>query len=326
MLGHYPSLQYSGETGNENFKMRLKRDSSKIFQKRKTTEYSKIIFCYTMLLPIFVLFLFLRIIPIAQTFWMSLFDWKLVGSNRPFLGLGNFQGLIFDDQFWLSLNNTLLYAGASVILCLLISLPIAIVLNKKMKFTSFYQAIYFLPFITPLVPMSVAWKWIYDPKYGILNFILSLVGIKSVGWLIYPEIALWSLILMNIWKNLGYNIILLMVGLKNIPGVYYEAASIDGASGWNTFRYITLPLLKPMLLYVLVTSTITAFNVFTQVYVMTLGSQAAPGKAVRVLLFDIYENAFRYFRLGYACAEAIILTLIIIMFTFIEFRALKTDE
>jgi len=279
-----------------------------------------------MLLPIFVLFMFLRIIPIAQTFWMSLFDWKLVGSDRPFLGLGNYFRLIFDDQFLLSLNNTFLYAGASVILCLLISLPIAVALNKKMKFTSFYQAIYFLPFITPLVPMAVAWKWIYDPQYGILNFLLSLVGKKPVGWLIYPEIAIWALILMNIWKNLGYNIVLLMVGLKNIPTMYYEAAFIDGASGWNTFRYITLPLLKPILLFVLVTSTINAFNVFTQIYVMTLGSQAAPGKAVRVLLFDIYENAFRYFRLGYACAEAVILTLIVIVFTAIEFKALKTDE
>jgi len=297
-----------------------------ILQKLRTIKYSKIIFCYTMLLPIFVLFMFLRIIPIAQTFWMSLFDWKLVGSDRPFLGLGNYFRLIFDDQFLLSLNNTFLYAGASVILCLLISLPIAVALNKKMKFTSFYQAIYFLPFITPLVPMAVAWKWIYDPQYGILNFLLSLVGKKPVGWLIYPEIAIWALILMNIWKNLGYNIVLLMVGLKNIPTMYYEAAFIDGASGWNTFRYITLPLLKPILLFVLVTSTINAFNVFTQIYVMTLGSQAAPGKAVRVLLFDIYENAFRYFRLGYACAESVILTLIVIVFTAIEFKALKTDE
>jgi len=326
MLGGYPSLQNTGGMGNKNFKIRLEKGASMILRKFRSTKHSKIIFCYTMLLPIFVLFMFLRIIPIAQTFWMSLFDWKLVGSDRAFLGLGNFQGLIFDDQFWLSLNNTFLYAGASVILCLLISLPIAVALNKKMKFSSFYQAIYFLPFITPLVPMSVAWKWIYDPKYGILNFILSLVGIKPVGWLIYPGIALWALILMNIWKNLGYNIVFLMVGLKNIPRVYYEAASIDGASGWNTFRHITLPLLKPMLLYVLVTSTITAFNVFTQVYVMTLGSQAAPGKAVRVLLFDIYENAFRYFRLGYACAESVILTVIIIVFTLIEFKAIKTDK
>lgn len=297
-----------------------------LIRKLKTTENSRILFCYLMLLPIIVLFLVLRIIPILQTFWMSFFDWKLIGSNRPFLGLANYQGLMFDSQFWTSMSNTFLYAGASVILCLVISLPIAVALAKKMKLTGFYQAIYFLPFITPMVPMSVAWKWIYDPQYGILNFLLSFFGVKPVGWLIYPEVAIWALILMNVWKNLGYNIVLLLVGLKNIPSVYYEAASIDGAVGWKRFRYITLPLLKPMLLYVLVTSTINAFNVFTQVYVMTLGSQAAPGKAVRVLLFDIYENGFRYFRLGYASAEAVILTLIVIALTVIQFKAVKSEE
>jgi multiple sugar transport system permease protein len=296
------------------------------FQKYMTADRSKIIFCYLMLLPILILFAFLRIIPIAQTFWMSFFDWKLIGNGRPFIGFENYQGLMFDDQFWISIWNTFLYAGVSVIICLLISIPIAVALAKKMKFTSMYQAIYFLPFITPLVPMSVAWKWIYDPKYGILNYILSFVGIKPIGWLIYPGIAIWALILMNIWKNLGYNIVLLLVGLKNIPTVYYEAASIDGATGWTRFRYITIPLLKPMLLYVVVTSTINAFNVFTQVYVMTLGSQAAPGKAVRVLLYDIYENGFRYFRLGYASAEAVILTLIVISLTLVQFKAVKSEE
>ena len=164
-----------------------------------------------------------------------------------------------------------------------------------------------------------------DPMYGILNYIISLFGIEPVGWLIYPNIAIWALIIMNVWKNLGYNIILLMVGLRNISPVYYEAASIDGAYGWKKFRYITWPLLKPMILYVLVTSTINAFNVFTQVYVMTLGSQAAPGRAVRVLLYDIYENAFRYFRLGYASAEAVILTIIVIVLTLIQFKYIKSE-
>ncbi len=297
-------------------------DSPKFF----TAERSRVTFCYLMLLPILIMFLVLRIIPIAQTFWMGFFDWKLIGSGRPFIGIDNYLSLMADDQFWISIYNTFLYAGASVILCLIISLPIAVALAKKMKFTGIYQAIYFLPFITPMVPMSVAWKWIYDPKYGILNFLLSFVGVKPIGWLIYPGIAIWALILMNIWKNLGYNIVLLIVGLKNISPVYYEAASIDGAVGWNRFRYITLPLLKPMLLYVIVTSTINAFNVFTQVYVMTLGSQAAPGRAVRVLLYDIYENGFRYFRLGYASAEAVILTLIVIALTLIQFKAVKSEE
>lgn len=298
----------------------------RLLQRLKTTQNTRIIFCYAMLLPIFALFLFLRIIPIIQTFWMSFFDWKLIGKSRPFVGLSNYLGLMQDEQFWTSLYNTLLYAGASVILCLIISIPIALALSKKMKLSSFYQAIYFLPYITPLVPMSVAWKWIYDPQYGILNYLLSFFGIEPVGWLIYPNVAIWALIIMNIWKNLGYNIVLLIVGLKNIPIVYYEAASIDGAVGWNRFRHITLPLLKPMLLYVLVTSTINAFNVFTQVYVMTLGSQSAPGKAVRVLLLDIYENGFRYFRLGYASAEAVILTLLVIGLTLVQFKAAKSEE
>lgn len=296
------------------------------FRAHSSMERSKLVFCFLMLFPIMVLFLVLRIFPIARTFWMSFFDWKLIGNDKPFIGILNYQGLMADDQFWVSISNTFLYAGASVVLCLLISLPIALTLTKRMKWTGFYQAVYFLPFITPMVPMSVAWKWIYDPQYGILNYILSFVGVKPVGWLIYPDIALWALILMNVWKNLGYNIVLLLVGLKNIPTVYYEAASIDGAHGWSRFYNITLPLLKPMLLYVLVTSTINAFNVFTQVYVMTLGSQAAPSRAVRVLLFDIYENGFRYFRLGYASAEAVILTLIVIALTAVQFKFVKSEE
>jgi len=289
-------------------------------------ERSRILFCYLMILPILALFFVLRVFPILKTFWMSFFDWKLVGQEHPFLGLGNYLMLFQDDQFLLALKNTFLYAGASVVICFLISLPIAVALAKKMPLTGLYQAIYFLPYITPLVPMSVAWKWIYDPMYGILNYILSFFGIGRVGWLIYPDIALWALIIMNVWKNLGYNIVLLMVGLKNISPVYYEAASIDGAYGWKKFLYITWPLLKPITLYVLVTSTINAFNVFTQVYVMTLGSQAAPGRAVRVLLYDIYENGFRYFRLGYASAEAVVLTIIVIALTLIQFKYIKTEE
>ena len=289
------------------------------------TERSRILFCYVMLLPIFVLFFVLRIFPIMRTFWMSLFNWGLVATRRSFLGLGNYATLFQDTQFLLSLKNTFLYSGASVILTFVISLPIAMALVKKLRFSPFYQAVFFLPYITPLVPMSVAWKWIYDPVYGLLNHVLSWFGIDPIGWLIYPQIALWALIIMNVWKNLGYNIVLLMVGLRNIPTVYYEAASIDGAHGRKSFQYITWPLLKPMVLYVLVTSTINAFNVFTQVYVMTLGSQAAPGRAVRVLLYDIYENAFRYFRLGYASAEAVILTIIVVILTLLQFRYIKYE-
>ena len=207
-----------------------------------------------------------------------------------------------------------------------LALPLALLLAGKGRLAAFYQTVYFLPVITPMVPMAIAWKWIYDYNYGILNYLLSLVGIAPIAWLTDPAIALWALIIMGIWKVLGYNLILFLVGLRNIPAVYLEAASLDGASPWQRFRHVTLPLLKPILLYVLVTATINAFNVFTQVYVMTLGSQAAPGQAVRVLVFDIYQNAFQYFHMGYASAEAVTLTLIVLGFTLVQFSLVREQE
>ena len=177
-----------------------------------------------------------------------------------------------------------------------------------------------------MVPMAIAWKWIYDYNYGLLNYVLSLVGIPPVAWLTDVHIALWALIIMGVWKGLGYSLVIFLVGIRNVPATFLEAASLDGASELQKFWHVTLPLLRPILLYVLVTSTINAYNVFTQVYVMTLGSQAAPGQAVRVLVYDIYQNAFQYFRMGYASAEAVTLTFIVLAFTLIQFRSLRSQE
>ena len=171
-----------------------------------------------------------------------------------------------------------------------------------------------------MVPMAIAWKWIFDARIGILNYLLSWFGIAPVGWLTSPDVAMWSIIIMSVWKVLGYNMILLLVGLKNIPASLLRGGSIDGAVGWRMFRRITLPLLQPILLFVIVISTINAYNVFTQVYVMTQGSQAAPGAPLRVLVFDIYQNGFQFFKMGYASAEAVVLTLIILALTLIQFR------
>jgi multiple sugar transport system permease protein len=159
----------------------------------------------------------------------------------------------------------------------------------------------------------------------LLNYALSLVGIPSIPWLTDVHIALWALIIMSVWKVLGYNLVIFLVGIRNIPASYLEAASLDGASEVQKFWRVTLPLLRPILLYVIVTATINAYNVFTQVYVMTLGSQTAPGQALRVLVYDIYQNAFQYFRLGYASAEAVMLTFIVLAFTLIQFRAFRSE-
>jgi multiple sugar transport system permease protein len=276
-------------------------------------------FCYVALLPVLALFLYVRIIPIGFGFLLSFYKWNLISPRRPFIGWDNYLELLDDENFLLALKNTTVYSLSVVLLSTAIALPLAVFLSRKSRLSPFYQTIYFLPVITPMVPMSIAWKWMYDYNYGILNYVLSLLHIPSVPWLTDPETAIWALVIMGVWKVLGYNMVLFLVGIRNIPTEYLEAAGLDGASDWQRFWRITLPLLKPILLYVLVTSTINAYNVFTQVYVMTLGSQSAPGQAVRMLVFDIYTNGFQFFRMGYASAEAVILTFIVLGLTVIQF-------
>ena len=285
-----------------------------------------VLFCFIVLAPVLALFGYVRMGPIVSSVILSFHKWDLINPIKPFIGWANYAELLEDENFWLSLKNTAIYALLTVAMSTLLAVPLAVFLAAKTKLSVVYQSIYFLPVITPMVPMSIAWKWIYDYNHGILNYVLSMVGIPAVAWLTDPGIALYALVIMGVWKVIGYNMILLLVGIRNIPSTYTEAAAIDGANGFQRFRYVTLPLLKPILLYVLVTSSINAFNVFTQVYVMTLGSQSAPGQAVRVLVFDIYQNAFQYFRFGYASSEAVMLTLIVLGFTLIQFRVARNKE
>jgi multiple sugar transport system permease protein len=289
-------------------------------------DWSVVLFCYTMLAPVLVLFAAVRVYPIAWSVILSFYRWNLIAPRKPFVGLGNYATLLTDENFLVALKNTAIYSLATVGLSTVLGLLLAVFLVRKTRLSAFYQAAYFLPVITPMVPMAIAWKWIYDYNYGVLNYILSMVGIPSVPWLTDPHIALWALIIMGVWKMLGYNLVLFLVGIRNIPQSLMEAASLDGASGWQRFWRVTLPLLKPILLFVVVTATINAFNVFTQVYVMTLGSQAAPGQAVRVLVFDIYQNGFQYLHMGYASAEAVMLTLFVLGFTVIQFRFMRAHE
>jgi multiple sugar transport system permease protein len=285
-----------------------------------------VFFCYLALLPVLALFAYVRLVPIGNSFILSFYKWELLSKVRPFIGLANYEALLNDANFHLALKNTLIYSLSTVILSTLLALPLAMALARKSRMSAVYQTIYFLPVITPMVPMAIAWKWIYDYNYGIINYLLGFFGVPAIAWLTDPDIALWALIIMGVWKVLGYNMVLLLVGIRNVPAIYLEAASLDGAGAWARFRHVTLPLLKPILLYVLVTSTINAFNVFTQVYVMTLGSQSAPGQAVRVLVFDIYQNAFQYFHMGYASAEAVALTFLVLGFTLVQFTLARNKE
>lgn len=291
-----------------------------------TVEQRRWVFCYLALLPILGLFMVLRVLPIVRTFVLSVYEGTIVAPQAEFVGLAHYLNLLQDINFQTALRNTTLFALIIVSLGVTTGLVLALLMDQRFRLSPVYETLYFLPYITPMVPVALIWKWIYDPSYGLLNYILSWFGIQPVGWLVYPNIALWSIAMMSVWKILGYNMIIFLVGLRNIPAMYYEAAAIDGARPSQSLRYITLPLLKPIILFVLVVNTIGAYNVFTQVYVMTAESSGSAANTVRVMVYDIWENAFRYFRMGYASAEAVILFVIILLLTLVQFRVIRTED
>jgi multiple sugar transport system permease protein len=286
---------------------------------------SRYAFCYLMLGVPTALFLLFRIIPIARTLQLSVLNWDLISPTKPFVGMENFQALLEDPNFRLALSNTTIFAAATVAGSVVLALAVAVPLARRLRFEGLYQLLYFLPFITPTVPEAVAWKWICDTRYGILNYVLSLVGVPPVPWLTDPRATLWAVIMMSVWKTIGYNMVLFIVGLRAIPAEYTEAGLLDGATPWQHFRFITLPLLMPTVLLVTVISTINAYNVFTQVYVLASDIQGSPGSVARVLIYDIFENAFRFYRMGYASAEATVLFVIVLVLTLVQFRVLRSQ-
>jgi ABC-type polysaccharide transport system permease subunit len=203
------------------------------WRRRFALSWRTTLFCYVALLPVLALFAYVRVVPIGFSVLLSFYKWKLISPLKPFIGLENYRQLMADDNFILALKNTTIYSLSTVIISIVLALPLAVFLAGGRRWSAFYQTIYFLPVITPMVPMSIAWKWIYDYNYGILNFGLSLVGIAPVPWLTDPEIALWALVIMGVWKVIGYNLILFLVGIRNIPASYLEAASLDGATAWQ---------------------------------------------------------------------------------------------
>jgi multiple sugar transport system permease protein len=285
---------------------------------------SQWLFAYIILLPIIALYGYLRFIPIGRTFYMSFFNWDLIARQHPFVGLQNYADLLADPRFRDAITNTTIFAVVTVVISVMLSLGLAALLARGAALGGLYETLYFLPAITPMVPVTLAWRWILDYKYGVLNYLLSLVGIPAQPWLATEKLTMAAVILVTVWKVLGYNMMIFLVGIRGIPAVYFEAAAVDGANAWSQFWRITMPLLTPVTLFVTVMTTINSYNVFTQVYVLASDVQGAPGKLVRVLVYDIFENGFRFYKMGYASAEGVVLFLIVLVLTLIQFRGFKS--
>ncbi len=282
-------------------------------------------FVFLVLAPVMALFIYLRVIPTGQAVLMSFFKWELIKPAEKFVGLDNYVNLLKDDNFRLAFFNTTIFAVATTVLSVALALLLAALLARfvRGRLGGFLELLYFAPVLISVVPVTLGWREIFNYNNGILNAGLGVFGIAKQPWLSDSTLALVAVVILSVWKQLGYNMIILLVGMRAIPYVYHEAAAVDGAGPWQQFRRITLPLLAPVLLFVIVITTISAYNVFTQVYVLASDVQGAPGKLVRVLVYDIFENGFRFFNMGYAAAEAVYLFLIVIVLTIIQFRFLR---
>jgi multiple sugar transport system permease protein len=255
------------------------------------------------------------VIPIAFSLYLSFHEWDLLRPNKPFVGLANYQKLFRSAEFWGSLRNTFFYTLSVVIIGSTLSLILAVLLNRKMRGLTFFRTAYFMPVVTSTVAISVVWTWIYNPQYGLMNALLSWLHLPVNNWLVDPRWAMPAVIIMSIWKNVGYHMVIFLAGLQDIPDVYYEAASIDGANAWQRFRHITWPLLRSTTGFVLITNTIFSFQVFGPVYVMTKGG---PMRSTTVLVYLLYQRAFEFREMGYASAMAWVLFVIIMAFSLIQ--------
>lgn len=287
---------------------------------------------YFYVLPAALIIITFHLLPVLTTLILSFYKYE-VPSPPVYVGLYNYTTILSDALFIKSLWNTLYYVVFAIPSTIIFSLFVAMLLNSKVKGVSIYRVVYFLPVITSVNAVALVWNWIYHPqKFGILNYALSFI-VQGRNWLFSffsaapmtfnpidylgdPRYAMPAIIIMSVWKGLGYNIIIFLAGLQNVPKILYEAAEIDGAGVWDKFRNITWPIISPTTYFILIMSTISSFQVFAQIFMMT--PTGGPLNSTTVIVFYLYQKAFTHFQMGYASAVALILFLIIFAMTILQ--------
>ena len=277
------------------------------------------------LAPALVLIGVFFFLPVAASLLLSVTDFDIYAiadrANTRIVGLRNYADLFHNPVFWTAVKNTFYFALVGGPLTVAVSLAAAMLVNARVvKYKSVFRTIFFVPFVTTLVAVAIVWKYLYHPQYGFFNYILSWFSIGPVNWLSDPKWAMPSIILMAVWKNFGYNMLIFIAGLQNIPAELYEAAYLDGAGPLRRFWNVTLPMLAPTFLFVGVITMIGYFQLFAEPYVMTGGG---PLRATTSLVLLMYEEGFRWWRMGVAAAVAFVLFIIILIWTLLQFRLQK---
>lgn len=267
--------------------------------------------------PTIIGLIVLNIIPIFQSFYLSFFKSGDFGRGNVYVGLDNYRKMAEDPQVWHAAANTLLHALMVVPLSIAIAIVLAVLLNGNRKGKSVYRTIYFIPMVAAPAAVTMVWKWLYNTQFGLINVVFAKLGLPKVDWTTNPDIALVSIAIIGIWSVIGYNMVLFLAGLQEIPKDFYEASAIDGASKVRQFFVITLPLVSPTMFFVLVTSVIQAMQVFDVIYMMIDVTNPAYDRTVS-LVYLFYNNSFKYSDKGYGSAIVMLLLAIILIMTFIQ--------
>jgi ABC-type sugar transport system permease subunit len=278
---------------------------------------------WTFILPNFVGFAILTLVPVLVLFYMAFTNWDVFGT-ATWTGLSNFKRLLHDSTFHTALWNTFYYAVFHIPLTIVVSLALALLLNQKLRGVAFFRTAAFFPYITSIVAIAIVWNLLFSPKYGPINQLLNLVGVANPpGWTTSAQWSMPAVIIVGTWREMGYYMILFLAGLQTIPRELYEAARVDGANAWQRFRSITLPCLRPTMFFVTVMLTIASFKILDLILVMTEGG---PGTSTLVISQFIYQKGFQEFQFGYASAASVVLFLICIAITIVQFVVNKRRD
>jgi multiple sugar transport system permease protein len=275
---------------------------------------------YLYLLPTLIGLLLFSAGAVAASFLLSFTQWDII-SPPEWRWFDNYTDLWKSDLFWEVLRNTITFVSLAVPLSVCAALGLALLVNTGLRGITFFRAAYFLPVVSSMIAVALVWSWIFNPQYGLLNYLLrAIFGVQGPGWLDDTAWALPAMVIVTVWKGLGYSMVIFLAGLQNIPLELYNAATIDGAGPWKRFRHITLPLLSPTTFFVLVITIINAFQVFEQTYVLTKGG---PANSTVTLSYYVYQNAFQFFQMGKAAAVAYVLFAFLFALTLVQFRVQK---
>jgi multiple sugar transport system permease protein len=272
--------------------------------------------------PGMLLFAVFTAYALYTSFTLSFHEWNILEPAKPFVGLENYRQVAQDGRFWASIGKSIYFTLGSVLPTMAIALALALLLNAKIRALGLFRTAYYLPVLTPLVIAGIIWKWVFNADFGLANFYLQKLGLidDPLLWLADPQLAMPAVIVVSIWKGVGFNMVVYLAGLQAVPREFYEAAEVDGAGPWQQFRRITFPLIAPTTFFLLIINTIGAMKTFDTLFVMTNGGPPGPGGATTTVVYYIYIQAFKFFNMGYASALAYTLFLLLFVVSFAQFR------